>query len=292
MRIAVFGRSPTKLNKHFLRSMVSVMKEAKIDLIFYKDFATKLQQAGEDMSPFEQFSSGAALREDISCLFSIGGDGTLLNTATLVKDSGVPVLGINTGRLGFLSSIQTEELGYALEQIRNRNYLLDKRSLMQLNSKDDLYGDQNFALNEVTVLKKDTSSMITISVYLDDEYLNTYWADGLIVATPTGSTAYSLSCGGPIVMPGSGNFTLTPIAPHNLNVRPIVIPDTSRIRLKLEGRAKKHLISLDSRAKSLSSDEEVEITRADFTLNLIRMKGYSFFNTLRSKLNWGLDRRN
>jgi NAD+ kinase len=238
------------------------------------------------------FTTAAELRNNVDCLFSLGGDGTLLNAATLIQNSGIPVLGINTGRLGFLSSIQADEFAYAIDEIKRKKYTLDKRTLLELKTKGSLFGDQNFALNEVTILKKDISSMITTHVYLDEQYLNTYWGDGIIIATPTGSTAYSLSCGGPIVMPESGNMIITPIAPHNLNVRPIVIPDSSRILLKLEKGPRSHLVTLDSRPKSTSSEHEFEIQKAKFTVDLIRMEGYSFFNTLRNKLNWGLDKRN
>ena len=292
MRIALFGRSASKLNKDFFKLLLKSVEEVGAHLILHKEFAAKLEKAGLTVDGIDLFEEGRDLKDKVDCLFSIGGDGTLLNTTPLVRDSGIPILGINTGRLGFLSSIQTEELSDALNTIARKEYLVDKRTLLQLNTENDLFGDQNYALNECTVIKKDTSSMVSIDVHLNEQYLNTYWADGLIISTPTGTTAYSLSCGGPIVMPGSGNFTITPIAPHNLNVRPIVIPDSSKISLRLTGRTKNHLVSLDSRAVSIGQEEVLEVSKSEFTINLIRMKDYSFFNTLRSKLNWGLDRRN
>jgi NAD+ kinase len=289
MKIAIFGRNPGKLNRALLDSLIDVAGNMGVELLVHQEFANKLKLKSDAVS---FFTKGEELKGNVDCLFSLGGDGTLLNAAILIQRSAIPVLGINTGRLGFLSSIQADEFVYAIEDIKKKKFTLDKRTMLQLSSKGNLYGDQNFALNEVTILKKDISSMITTHVYLDGHYLNTYWGDGIIVATPTGSTAYSLSCGGPIVMPESGNMIITPIAPHNLNVRPIVIPDSSTIGIKLEKGPRSHLVTLDSRPKSISSELEFEIKKADFTVNLIRMEGYSFFNTLRNKLNWGLDKRN
>jgi NAD+ kinase len=225
-------------------------------------------------------------------MISIGGDGTFLETIHLVKDSGIPILGVNAGRLGFLASTQKEEIVNVLTQIKNGQYRLQTRSLLKLSSDLNLFNGEDFALNELTVHKKDSSSMITIHTYIDDLYLNSYWADGLIIATPTGSTAYSLSCGGPILVPGARDFIITPIAPHNLNVRPVVVPDSRKISLKIEGRSKEFLCSMDSRSVTIDSSTEINITKADFRINIIQTENQNFLNTIRNKMMWGLDRRN
>ena len=215
-----------------------------------------------------------------------------MDTLTLVQDSNIPVMGINLGRLGFLTGVGTEDISGALEALMKGHYTIDKRSLLRLESNRNLFGGVNYALNELTIHKKDSSSMITINTYLNGEYLNSYWADGLIIATPTGSTGYSLSCGGPIVAPYSGNFVITPIAPHNLNVRPIVVSDQNVISLEVEGRSQYFLASLDSRSVTIDSAISLAVRREDFTMSLVRLGSTNFLNTLRKKLNWGLDTRN
>jgi NAD+ kinase len=202
------------------------------------------------------------------------------------------VLGINVGRLGFLSSVAADEIIDAVELLEKGHYALDKRSLLKLESNCSLFGEVNYALNELTIHKKDSSSMITINTYLNGEYLNSYWADGLIIATPTGSTGYSLSCGGPIVAPYSGNFVITPIAPHNLNVRPIVVSDQNVVSLEVQGRSQYFLASLDSRSVTIDSSIQLAVRKQDFTMNLVRFDNDNFLGTLRRKLNWGLDTRN
>lgn len=225
-------------------------------------------------------------------MISVGGDGTLLDATTFVRHTGIPILGINTGRLGFLSGVSIDEIDQAIDALLEGEFELDNRAVLKVDTRTGLFGDVNFALNELTVHKMDSASMITIHAYMDGVYLNSYWADGLIIATPTGSTAYSLSCGGPIVAPGSKNFVITPIAPHNLNVRPIVVPDDKALTLRMEGRTKHYLLALDSR--SISADESIElrVSRSEFDIRLVRLKGQNFLSTLRSKLNWGLDKRN
>lgn len=229
---------------------------------------------------------------DMDWIISIGGDGTLLDSVTLVGDSNVPILGFNTGRLGFLSNINTPLLDKAVDSLVNKTYETDKRALIEVVASDIDLGDVNFALNEVTIHKKETSSMISIHAYMQEQFVNTYWADGLIVSTPTGSTAYSLSCGGPIVMPGTDSWVLTPIAPHNLNVRPLVIPNNAQIKLKAEGREPNFLLTLDSRSFTISENTEVTLRNAPFEVELINLEGQYFFNTIRNKLMWGIDRRN
>lgn len=225
-------------------------------------------------------------------LVSIGGDGTILESARMVGCSGIPILGINNGRLGFLSSTPLEETEHALERVQKGDFFVEQRSLIELRSEDGPFGEDNFALNELTVHKSNRSSMIVIHAYLDGAFLNTYWADGLIIATPTGSTGYSLSAGGPIVAPTSQSLIVSPIAPHNLNVRPLVLPDSHCITLEVEGRASDHLVSLDSVSRPLRPGSKLDICKAGFSVGLVRFSAEDYFNTLRSKLMWGIDRRN
>lgn len=225
-------------------------------------------------------------------VFSIGGDGTLLETVTHVGHSGVPILGVNAGRLGFLATTGKENGEQAIDQLFAGAYKVEERSLIELVSSESLFGDTNFALNEFALLRKDTSSMITVHCYLDGAYLNTYWADGLMVSTPTGSTGYSLSCGGPILLPENRNFVITPVSPHNLNIRPLVIPDTGELTFKIDSRDINVLVSLDSRSETISSSLKLKVKKTDFNLRLIKLEGSSYLETLRNKLGWGFDRRN
>ncbi len=240
----------------------------------------------------DEFSSHNDLHSGIDLTISIGGDGTFIKTVGFIRDSGVPILGINTGRLGFLANISKDQIQYTMEQVRQKKFEYQKRSLLRIHTEEDIFGEDNFALNEVTFHKKDTASMITVHASLDDKYLNSYWADGLIVATPTGSTAYSLSCGGPIITPGCQVHILTPIAPHNLNVRPMVVPDHLPIKLSIEGRERRYLISLDGNSKNIRQGEEVLITKAEFMINVVKFEDNNFLDTIRNKMLWGIDRRN
>ncbi len=229
--------------------------------------------------------------KEIDFLFSLGGDGTILSAATLVRDSDIPIMGINLGRLGFLSSIEQKYIDKAIGYLKESRYKRERRSLLSLEANRPLFGEIPFALNEITVLKRDDSSMIIVHVYVNGEFLNTYWADGLIVATPTGSTGYSLSCGGPIIFPTSNNFIITPVAPHNLNVRPIVISDDSEIDLTVEGRSDSFLCTLDSRFEVINSDTKLKIRKCDFEIQLVQLDEMSFSKTMRNKLMWGYDMR-
>ena len=235
-------------------------------------------------------------REDVitdsSFLISVGGDGTLLDTVTIIKDTKIPILGLNTGRLGFLSHVDVEEIERAIESLINGDYTLDKRSLIEVRSADQQFGDFPYALNEVTILNKERNSMITVHAYVNDLYMSTYWADGLIIATPTGSTAYNLSCGGPIVTPDSNNLIITPVAPHNLNVRPIILSNSNKISLRAEGREPQSLLTIDSRSYALDRGSSLELTKANFEINLVSLEGQDFFHTIRNKMGWGVDRRN
>ncbi len=225
-------------------------------------------------------------------MISIGGDGTLLDAVCQVGDLEIPILGLNTGRMGFLATVATTDISMAISELANENFQIESRNLISLESHKRLFNGLNFALNEFTVHKRDTSSMITVHTYIDGKYLNSYWADGLIVSTPTGSTGYSLSCGGPLISPEAKNLVITPVSPHNLNVRPIIVSDDSEISLEIEGRAEKFLISLDSRSTSISSDVKLTIKKEYFQAKLVKLPHYHFFDTLRQKLNWGLDMRN
>lgn len=232
------------------------------------------------------------LDEQIDCLISLGGDGTLLDTVTLVKNKNIPILGINFGRLGFLASISRDELTSAVDALVNHTYLIDKRSLMHLDSNEPLFGETPFALNEFAIHKRDISPMVKIHTYLNGEFLNTYWADGLIVSTPTGSTGYNMSCNGPIMFPESACFVITPVAPHNLNVRSIIVPDNNVISFEVEGRADQFICALDARREIVNKSIQLAIRREKFGVNLVRLNENSFLSTLRTKLTWGLDKRN
>ncbi len=292
MRIALYGKSPNHDEISYLRPLFERFRQYGIQYLIYQPFFEALRPFIESDDTLCLFSNKDLLKGKADFLFSIGGDGTLLDTLTLVRDSGIPVMGINLGRMGFLSSISKNDILPALESIINGNYLLDPRELLRLETTEKLFGDLNFALNELTINKKDTSSMILIRVYVDEKFLHAYWADGLIVATPTGSTAYSLSCNGPIIAPNAETFVITPIATHNLTVRPIVIPDKSIIRISVEGRENEYLVSLDSRSEVIHPETHLVVRKADFRINLLQMKDQYFFRTIREKLSWGKDIRN
>lgn len=292
MKLALFGKNISKEYLPYMIQLMDKLKEYNCELKVYKPFLEdfrKMSSAEYNCSPFLTHDD---LIGNTDMLFSIGGDGTLLDTVSFVRDSGIPVLGINLGRLGFLSSISRDDIIPAVEMVMNGEYTLDQRTLMQLKTREGLFDDFNFALNDLTVSRKNSTSLIVVHVYVDDIFLNSYWADGLIVATPTGSTAYSLSSGGPIISPGSENFVITPIAPHNLTIRPIVISDKSKIRIRVEGRDKNFFVSLDSKTDVIESSDELQICRADFKFNLVKIEHKDFYTTIRDKLKWGLDARN
>lgn len=232
------------------------------------------------------------VKTETDALISIGGDGTILDAVTLVRDSDIPILGINFGRLGFLASLGNDEINLVVEALVNRTYIVDKRTLLHTKANLTLFGETPFGLNEFVIHKQDTSPMIKIHTYLNGEFLNTYWADGLIVSTPTGSTGYNLSCNGPIVFPDAGTFIITPVAPHNLNVRPIVVPDTTIVSFEIEGRSDKVLCTLDARRELVDVNVQVAVKKEAFTVSLIRLNENNFLSTLRNKLTWGMDKRN
>ncbi len=293
MRIALFGSPfPEKSTKYIQHLVNKIEAEKKQQIIVEKKFFEFLKKEIRFKQEIQLFSDFKNLRGNADFLFSIGGDGTLLKATTFVRNSNIPIMGINTGRLGFISSISIDKIDYAINNLIKENYSINNRTLLELSTKNHLFKEMNFALNEVAITKKDTSSMIKIEAYLNDEFLNTYWADGLIISTPTGSTGYSLSCGGPIIMPRTGNMVITPITQHNLNVRPIVIEDSSIIKLKVEDRDQLALVSLDSRSRAFDSSIELTVKKADFHIKLIELKDNAFIPTVRNKLMWGIDKRN
>ena len=291
MTIAIFGSPYPEHFTKYINHLVKRLESEHIKIIVEEEFNNFLQKNIRFTSNIDTFDSSESLINDVDFLFSIGGDGTLLKAITFIKQSNIPIMGINTGRLGFISSISAGQIDDAVNDILKGNYKISERTLLELNTENNLFKDKNFALNEVAISKKDTSSMVRIDAYVDDDFLNTYWADGLVVSTPTGSTGYSLSCGGPIIMPGTNNIIITPNAPHNLNVRPIVIDDSSIIKLKVEDRDQLALVSLDSRSRAFDSSTELLIKKANFKIRLIQPQNNSFTSTIRSKLMWGLDKR-
>ncbi len=292
MRVGVYGREFDDSFIPNIQELFNVIEAFGWSAAIYEPFSKYLSSRINLGDTPKTFSNHAGLKDKMDILLCIGGDGTFLETILVVRDSGIPVLGINTGRLGFLANTHKDEINAVLNDLKDHKFRLQSRSLLSLETQGKLFGDDNFALNEITVHKKDSASMITIHTYIGDLFLNSYWADGLIIATPTGSTAYSLSCGGPIILPGSRDYVITPIAPHNLNVRPIVVPDDRVIRLKIEGRGRDFLCSLDSRSVAIDSGVELTIKRAAFEINIVQTEEQNFLSTIRNKMMWGLDRRN
>jgi NAD+ kinase len=292
MKIAIYGKPYQNELNNNIAGILDIIENRGFEPIIYEKYERFLNQEGHLKSGYRTFNRENVVIKDYCCLVSIGGDGTLLDTVTLVRDSNVPIVGLNAGRLGFISSLSVDELAEVLTCLEDGDYEVDKRSLLQVETSRNVFGNLNFGLNEVTLHKKDTASMIKIETYVNDEFLNTYWADGLIVSSPTGSTAYSLSCGGPIIVPGSENFVITPIAPHNLNVRPVVVSNSVTLKLSADGRSDNFLLAIDSRPETIYPNEEIKISKAPFTFSLLKPKGHTFLNTMRNKLAWGFDKRN
>lgn len=293
MKIAVYGREFQPAVIPFVEQLIDFLLSRKVTLYVVEEFHQYLSEQGIRHNCFLTYKESDKLDQDIQLMLSLGGDGTMLAAVSIVGDSGIPVAGINFGRLGFLASINKNDIQASLSAILDQDYYLEKRALLSVQSPDSpLFGEKHYALNDITVFRYDSSAMITVEALLDNELLNSYWSDGLIIATPTGSTAYSLSCGGPIIMPRSNNFVITPMSPHNLNVRPVVISSDSVLDLKIESRSGQYLLTCDSRTEAFSTDIRLQVRKADFEINLIRLKNDSFFETLRNKLLWGLDARN
>ncbi|MDA9563682.1 NAD kinase [Flavobacteriales bacterium] len=292
MAVGIYGRKFTDNYAPYIQKFFDKLALLNQELFVFEPFLDYLNPRITIRENVKTFTKHHEIVNSIEFLFSVGGDGTFLDSTTFVRDSNIPIIGINTGRLGFLSGVSINKIEGALDDIFSDKFSLDQRTLLKVETSNNLFGTNNFALNELTVHKKDSSSMVTINAFMDGNFLNSYWADGLIVATPTGSTAYALSCGGPIILPGSDNFEITPIAPHNLNVRPIVIPDNKELTLKIEGRSQEFLVSLDSRSETIDSSIELKIMKNNFRINLARLHTEDLLGTIRSKLNWGLDQRN
>lgn len=292
MKIAIYSRVIDYEQRSEIQQLFDELIKQHIEPVIYHPFLEKIRSEFLLPSDISSFTESKDLNGSIEFIISLGGDGTLLDTVSLVRDKNIPVLGINFGRLGFLASIGKEDLKTAVSALVNRTFVIDKRSLIHLDSNKPLFGKVPYALNEFAIHKTDTSPMIKIHTYLNGEFLNTYWSDGLIVSTPTGSTGYSLSCNGPIVFPDSSSFVITPVAPHNLNVRPIVVPDNNIISFEIEGRSDQFLCALDSRKEIVDMNVQLAVRSESFTISLVRLNENNFLQTLRNKLSWGLDTRN
>ncbi|MEL6917936.1 MAG: NAD kinase [Bacteroidota bacterium] len=293
MKVAIYGQTYTEDVLDYVIELLDEYKKVSSEVYLEDEFHKSLS-AYKYTGEHKVFTETDGLDSSFDMFVSFGGDGTILRATTYVRDLGIPIVGVNTGRLGFLSTFKKEDVGKMVNEFVAGAYTIVERSLVEVLSDFEIpeFGHLNFALNEVTVSRKDTTSMITIETYLNNEYLTSYWADGLIIATPTGSTGYSLSCGGPVITPTAKSLILTPIAPHNLNARPLVISDDTKIRLKVSGREENHLVSLDSRIASLENGKELVVQKTDFTIKMIEYTSESFLKTLRNKLLWGEDRRN
>ena len=293
MKIGIYGQSNNEITKKYAYYLTDIFNQKNIQFLFEENFYTYLKEENSDIE-YDVFKDYDDLDSSYDLFFSVGGDGTFLRSITFVRDHNIPIIGINTGRLGFLATIQKEDIETAVDMLLKKEYTVQKRSLLKVTTNEDLEELKyfNFALNEISISRKNTASMITVETYLDDEYLTTYWSDGLIISTPTGSTGYSLSCGGPIISPGSKNLVLTPIAPHSLSVRPLVIPIKTKIEIKVDSRANEALLTLDSRVTTITNKTKIIIEKNDFAIKTIQLNNRSFIKTLREKLLWGEDRRN
>lgn len=293
MKVAIYGQFYQNDTRPIIRD-IFVFFNNKVELFIEKEFLDILYREDILKRPYKTFSSYKDLDSSFDLMISIGGDGTILRAATFIRDSGIPILGINAGRLGFLAKVQKDNIESFLQLILDKKYTISKRTLLSLDSspKNNDLKDINFALNEIAISRKETTAMISIETYLDGEYLTSYWADGLIIATPTGSTGYSLSCGGPVLTPEVKSIVITPIAPHNLNARPLVIPDKTVIKIKVSAREPQYLVSLDSRITSFNEKTTLTIKKTPFKINMIEIQEESFLKTLRNKLLWGVDKRN
>ena len=291
MKIAIHGRTFGKESAIYIQQLFDTLIEKKSELLISDSFVPVLQENAIEMGDMKVYNGEGEIGQ-ADFVISVGGDGTLLETVCQIGELQLPILGINAGRLGFLATISKHRIKEAIEALHQKTFTYEYRTLVKLHSDRDIFQGRNYGLNEFTILKKDTSSMIIVHAYIDGEYLNSYWADGLIVATPTGSTGYSLSCGGPVVLPQSNNFIITPVSPHNLTVRPMIVSDDSVISFDIEGRSKNFLVSLDSRSQTVDASIQMAISKENFKAKLVKLDGYNFLDTLRQKLNWGYDARN
>ncbi len=292
MKIAIYGRPFNDQGVlPYIQQVFDTLLEHKVEIYVHHQLHTYLQ-GNINTEPYKVLGQGDRIKGVIDIFFTLGGDGTLLDMVTLICDTGIPIIGINFGRLGFLASINKNDIQSAIHAVINREFTLDSRELIRIDSDLEIFGDDNFALNDITIHRRDDAAMITTHVFLNKEFLNSYWGDGIIISTSTGSTAYSLSCGGPIIFPESNSLVLTPVSPHNLNVRPIVLPDSCTLAFDVECRSANYLVSCDSRTAVIEKTMRFTVKKAGFKLNLIRLNNESYLSTLRNKLLWGLDVRN
>lgn len=293
MKVAIYGQYYKPEDKNYLEELFKLLDDNNIAYFIEYNYFTSFKNA-VPLENAQIFNSHEELNDSFDYMLTVGGDGTILRAVTFIRNSNIPIVGINTGRLGFLATVQKDEIANAIEKLIKKDFLVKERTLLSVSSipSSPELEALDFALNEVSVSRKNTASMITIETLIDDEYLTSYWADGLIISTPTGSTGYSLSCGGPIITPQAKSFAITPIAPHNLNARPLVIPEDSSVKLKISGREDEFFLSLDSRITSLNSATEIYIKKANFTLKMVQIDDQTFIKTLREKLLWGQDTRN
>ena len=293
MKAFIYGYMVKDENIDYINTFLKAIEEEQIEIVLYERFKEAYENHTSTTLDHKSIANYTELKDSgATIVITLGGDGTILYAATIIRDLGLPILGINLGRMGFLASTEKKNIRKAIKKIKEGDYTTKERTMLSLESNPNIFGETAFGLNDFTLHKRDTSSMVTIHTYIDGGFLNSYWADGLIVATPTGSTGYSLSCGGPIVLPESANFVITPVAPHNLNMRPMIIPDSSVVSFKIEGRAENFLCTLDSRNETVTHEHELSIRKCKFGMKLIHLDGTSFFNTIREKLAWGRDTRN
>ena len=292
MKAAIYSRILENEQRADVQLFFDELSNQKIEPVIFKNYFEQIKESIQLPSGTQVFTQSNDLTDEVEFIISLGGDGTLLDTVTLVRDKSISIMGINFGRLGFLASIGREEVKAAVKAIAQRTYVTDRRTMIHLDASLPMFGNEPYALNEFSLHKRDEAPMIKIHTYLNGEFLNTYWADGLIVATPTGSTGYSLSCNGPVVFPDSGSFVITPVAPHNLNVRPIIVPDNNIISFEIESRSEHIICALDSRREIISKDVQLAVKKENFDISLVRLSENNFLQTLRNKLTWGLDKRN
>ncbi|MGV8880238.1 MAG: NAD kinase [Sphingobacteriaceae bacterium] len=293
MKIAIYGRQFNQSVLPYLQQVFDSLSCYDTEIYLFSGISNFIKAHINYSRDVNIFTTHQDIKKiGIDLLLTLGGDGTLLDTAIFIRDSGIPIIGINFGRLGFLASINKDEISAAIYAVVNRQFTFDKRTLISIETDQRLFKDENFALNDITIHKRDDAAMIVVHAFLNGEFLNSYWGDGIIVATPTGSTAYSLSCGGPIVFPQSGNILVTPVSPHNLNVRPIVVSDNTELMFEVECRSSNYLVSCDSRTEIIDSTIKLTVRKADFSLNLVQLNNESYLSTIRNKLMWGLDARN
>ena len=293
MKVLIYSRTLKEDDQPYVSELLTELEKRGISFSFYDEYHKEIAAVFPQYADADTIGFGSGPKaKDFDFVFSLGGDGTILHAVTLVQNEEIPICGINLGRLGFMATIEKTRIKEAIDKLIQGEFRTESRTMLRLHSSDPLFDNKSFALNDFTLHKRDTSSMMIVHTYVNDEFINSYWADGLVVSTPSGSTGYSLSCGGPIVFPESSNFIITPVAPHNLNVRPLVISDNNKISFRIEGRSKNYMCTLDSRSEIISADIKLDVSKCEFSANIVLLDDITFINTIRKKLNWGLDSRN